>query len=309
MSDGPEWFGRCPRVKVVLELDALSKRYGDVAALDGLSLRASPGRILGFLGPNGAGKTTSMRSVFGLVQLDEGSVRWEGRAVDRSTVHRFGYLPEERGLYPKMPAAAQVAHFGRLHGLSAADAATSAARWLDRLGLADRHADVPTNLSHGNQQRLQLAVAMVHDPDLLVLDEPFSGLDPIGREQLRSVIVDCAHSGATVVFSSHQLDLVQDLVDDVVIIARGRDQISGTLGEVRDSVGRHDVTIRVADGAVPDFPELTVTDQLVDGVVGHVPVGVDPGALLARLDGVTVREFGFAPPSLSTVFTTSVADR
>lgn len=202
----------------MLHVEALSKRYGDIVALDAASFAVERGRMLGFLGPNGAGKTTSMRAILRLVDPDAGTVSWDGRPVDDPMRRRFGYMPEQRGLYPKMKIGDQVAWFGRLHGMTAPAAAAATAAWLERLALADRAGDPVETLSHGNQQRVQLATALVHDPDLLILDEPFSGLDPIGSKTMAGVLRERAAVGAAVLFSSHQLDVVEDLCDDVAII-------------------------------------------------------------------------------------------
>ena len=164
----------------MLEIHDLTKRYGDVVALDGASFSARPGRIVGFLGPNGAGKTTTMRCIFGLAVPDRGGTLWRGQPVARETRLRFGYMPEQRGLYPRMRVAEQLSYFAQHHGLSGRDGDAAALRWLERLGLGDRASSKLEDLSHGNQQRVQLGAALVHDPELLVLDEPFSGLDPIG---------------------------------------------------------------------------------------------------------------------------------
>ncbi len=217
----------------MLEISQLSKTFGQVTALDGVSMVVEPGRITGFLGPNGAGKTTAMRSIFGLVAPSSGTITWRGAPVGAAERLRFGYMPEERGLYPKMRVAEQLAYFGRLSGMgsSAADEATS--RWLAELGLADRSSAKLEELSHGNQQRVQLAAALVHDPDLAVLDEPFSGLDPLGVETMSAVLRRLASSGTAILFSSHQLDLVQDVCQDVVIIHNGRVVLSGEVDSLR----------------------------------------------------------------------------
>jgi ABC-2 type transport system ATP-binding protein len=292
----------------VLELTDLHKAYGTVRALDGLSLTAREGRILGFLGPNGAGKTTSMRSVFGLVELDAGSTTWRGAPVDGRSRLRFGYMPEQRGLYPRMPAERQLAFLGRLHGMAADDAEAAARTWLEQLGLAERGDEPVSALSHGNQQRVQLAASLVHEPDLLVLDEPFSGLDPLGVAAMSDVLTTRAAEGATVVFSSHQLDLVEDLVDDVVIVAHGQDRLAGTLDEVRRSTGTQSVTFRLAGGHVPST--LHLSGHEVDVRAGRdgrgrlqVPRDTPPGVAMAALAGHGVVErFSFGPPSLSEVF-------
>ena len=288
----------------MLELIDLRKRYGEVTALAGASLTARPGRLLGFLGPNGAGKTTAMRAIFGLVYLDAGTVRWDARPVTADDRLRFGYMPEQRGLYPRMPVLRQLVYLGRLHGLDTAAARSAAERWLDDLGLADRAGDRLGQLSHGNQQRIQLAAALLHDPHLLVLDEPFSGLDPIGVEAMSRILHDRAQTGATVVFSSHQLDLVEAVCDDVVIIADGRDRIAGTLDEVRSAAGYQQVEVRLAGGAAVVPPTGTELVDARDGAVRlRVPVGTDARALLDELapQGV-VERFAFEPPPLTEVY-------
>ncbi|HXQ85935.1 MAG TPA: ATP-binding cassette domain-containing protein, partial [Gaiella sp.] len=206
----------------MLSIDAIGKRFGEVTALDGCSFNVERGRMLGFLGPNGAGKTTTMRAIFGLVELDTGAVLWDGRPIGPVERLRFGYMPEERGLYPRMRVREQLAYLGRLHGLNARDADAAASEWLTRLGLADRADAKVVELSHGNQQRAQLAAALVHTPELLVLDEPFAGLDPVAVRTLAQVLRDEAARGVAVLFSSHQLDLVEEICEEVAIIDRGR---------------------------------------------------------------------------------------
>ena len=205
----------------MLEVDGLVRTYGDVRALDGMTFAVEPGAVTGFLGPNGAGKTTTMRAIFGLVALDAGEVRWDGRRIDHQARSRFGYLPEERGLYPTMKVLDQLEYLGRLRGLAADDARTEATRWLSDLGLADRAGDDLEDLSLGNQQRVELIGALIHRPDVLVLDEPFSGLDPVAVDALSKVLVAEARRGATVLFSSHQLDLVEDLCERAIVVDRG----------------------------------------------------------------------------------------
>jgi ABC-2 type transport system ATP-binding protein len=292
-----------------LELIGLTKRFGEIVALDGLSLEARPGRVLGFLGPNGAGKTTAMRCVFGLVIPDVGAVRWQGRPVGPQEWRRFGYMPEERGLYPQMRVREQLDYLARLSGLDARLAAVGVARWLERLGLAERAEEPVAALSHGNQQRVQLAAALVHDPELLVLDEPFAGLDPLGVEALAAVIGELAEGGTAVVFSSHQLDLVQDVCEDVVVIERGRTVLAGPLEALRAASRRRYVEVAFRDG-------VTWAPQVKGGRVLAVDPGrtrlevdasVDPERLveLARRGGELTR-FSFEPPALSDLFREAV---
>src|ERR1700722_18216261 len=216
-----------------LVLDGLRRTYGTVTALDGLSFGVPAGQVFGFLGPNGAGKTTTMRAVFGVTALDAGEIRWRGRLVDEAARRTFGYMPEERGLYPAMELADQVEYFARLHGMDGTAAARAASHWIDRLGLSGREKARIDAPSHGNQQRAQLAVALVHDPELLVLDEPFSGLDPGGIDDMSSILAERAAAGVTVLFSSHQLDLVEGLCEAVAIIYRGRLVVSGPVADLR----------------------------------------------------------------------------
>lgn len=217
----------------MLTCERLTKRYGEVVALDGATLTVAPGRMVGFLGPNGSGKTTAMRSIFNLVRLDGGRVLWNGHPVESADRRTFGYMPEVRGLYPKMQVREQVEYFATLHGADRARARRNADHWLEVLGLADRRNARVETLSHGNQQRVQLAVSLAFESDLLVLDEPFSGLDPLAVRMMGDVIRKEAARGAGVLFSSHQLDLVEELCEDVVIIDHGRVVLSGELEDVR----------------------------------------------------------------------------
>src|SRR3954453_17272818 len=217
----------------VLEIDGLYKAYGDNQVLEGVSFTVAPGQMFGFCGSNGAGKTTTMRIAMGLARADAGEVRWLGRPVDEAVRRRIGYMPEERGLYPKMKVGEQLTYFARLHGLDAAGAARAAGTWAERLGLGERRGDRVEKLSLGNQQRVQLAAALVSEPDVLILDEPFSGLDPVGVDSLAEALLEQCRRGVPVVFSSHQLDLVERLCDSVGILAPGRMVAAGTVEELR----------------------------------------------------------------------------
>jgi ABC-2 type transport system ATP-binding protein len=296
----------------MLELSGLHKRYRDVAALDGLDLNVAPGQMLGFLGPNGAGKTTAMRSVFGLVRPDSGSVTWGGARIDASVRRRFGYMPEERGLYPKMRVHDQLVYFGRLHGLSAAEAAMVVDRWLGLLGLEDRAGSKVDELSHGNQQRVQLAAALVHDPELLVLDEPFVGLDPIASLTMARLLRQQADDGVAVLFSSHQLDVVEDLCEDVVIINDGRVVLAGRVSKLRAASRRRYLDVVLAEGADPaalhGIDGASVTEIRGDRVRLLVAEGTDLPRLAGAIAGVvTVTQFAYQPPALSEVFREAVS--
>ena len=294
-----------------LELDRLTKRYGEVQALDGLTFTVPPGQVFGFLGPNGAGKTTAMRAIVGVAAMDSGTVRWGGEPIAMAARRRIGYMPEERGLYPSMQVLDMLEYLARLHGMTAAAARSAAAHWAGRLGLGDRGQDRIEALSLGNQQRVQLAAALVHDPGLLVLDEPFSGLDPVGVDAMSEVLAERAAAGVTMLFSSHQLDLVEHLCQSVAIIDHGRLVVEGGVAELSQS-GPLRVSVRVAgdpDGrwAQQLGPDAAI-DQVTDGtVVVRLARRDDAQAVLdqARAAG-PVEQFGFVRRRLSEVFRDAV---
>ncbi len=292
----------------MLEFRDLAKRYGETVALDGLSFQVSEGRLHGFVGPNGAGKTTAMRIALGVLVADRGEVLWRGDPLDRVARGRIGYMPEERGLYPKMRVADQLAYFAELHGMEAAAARESAQGWLERLGIADRADDNLEELSLGNQQRVQLITALVHRPDLLILDEPFSGLDPVGVDVLSDVLVaEAAERGLPVVFSSHQLDLVERLCDAVSIIKNGRIVASGQVEELRAERSRNRWRLEI-DGVGDDWdPRLSGVRAVSPGIF-ELEAGSDSQALLdaGRAAG-SVRRFEAERPSLAELFRDVVA--
>jgi ABC-2 type transport system ATP-binding protein len=217
----------------VLEIDRLIKSYGDIKALVDCSFDVHAGEIFGFVGSNGAGKTTAMRITLGVLAADSGEVRWDGKPLDLTTRRRVGYMPEERGLYPKMKIGDQLLYLAVLHGMDADKAARAVEVWTDRLGIGARRKDTVDKLSLGNQQRVQLAAALIHDPDILVLDEPFAGLDPVAVDVMSSVLRERADAGVPVIFSSHQLDLVERICDRVGIIRSGRMEAVGAVDDLR----------------------------------------------------------------------------
>ncbi len=295
----------------VLEVDGLTRRFGAVTALDDLSFRVPPAQVVGFLGPNGAGKTTTMRAIFGLVDLDAGVARWNGAPVGAQQRRRFGYMPEERGLYPGMLVGEQIEYLGRLHGLSQRDSASSTRTWLERLGVADRARSKLEALSHGNQQRVQLAAALVHGPELLVLDEPLAGLDPAGIDAIGEVLVEQARAGRGVLLSSHQLDQVEDLCDSVTIIDHGRLVVSGRVDELASS-GTQRLVVRVEgdrDGSwARELPGVTVSELDRGAVRLVLDEAVDSQAVLrAAMASGRVTEFSFARRRMSEVFREAMA--
>ncbi|MGC4759731.1 ABC transporter ATP-binding protein [Micromonospora trifolii] len=288
-----------------LRLDGVDRSFGDRQVLRNVSFEVSAGRMTGFVGANGAGKTTTMRIILGVLAPDAGEVSWGGAALTRQDRRRFGYMPEERGLYPKMTTREQVTYLGRLHGLEAAAARRSTDALLDRVGLGERGDDLLETLSLGNQQRAQIAAALVHDPEVLVLDEPFSGLDPLAVETVVAVLRERASAGAPVLFSSHQLDVVERLCDDLVIIGDGVIRAAGSRQQLRDSytVPRFELVVEHDAGWVRDHPGVTVVELDGARVVFDLPAGTDEQPVLrAALARGPVRAFRPVSPSLTEIF-------
>ncbi|MBK1785438.1 ABC transporter ATP-binding protein [Prauserella cavernicola] len=292
-----------------LEIDRVSKRFGKVTALDSVTFDVRPGELFGFVGSNGAGKTTTMRIVLGVLAADSGEVRFDGAAVTHETRTRIGYLPEERGLYPKMKVLDQLVYLAQLHGFSANEAHRGAESWIERLGLAERRGDEVQKLSLGNQQRVQLAAALVHEPDVLVLDEPFSGLDPIAVDVMSDVLREKAATGVPVVFSSHQLDLVERLCDRVGIIRSGQivacDSVSGLTAGAASRI-----TVLAPDapaGWAAHLPGVRVLSENGDGTLVELAPDIDDQTVLAAaLATGPVREFTRHHPSLTELFRSAV---
>ena len=291
----------------MLQVDGLTKRYGDLLALDDVSFSVERGEIVGFLGPNGAGKTTTMRAIMQLVTLDHGSVTWDGAPVDLATRRRFGYMPAERGMYPRMRVRDHLVYYARLSGRSSAVAETSADRWIERLGLTERAGDEVQTLSSGNQQRVQFALAMLDGPELLVLDEPFSGLDPIAVETLSQLLREEVARGTALLLSSHQLDLVADVCSAVVIVDRGRVVLRGDVAELRSTSTTRVVQVEFATATewAPTIGRAETTDGRRYRV--HVDLVADPEVSIAdaRTRGEVI-SFAYSPPDLSEIFLAAV---
>ncbi len=248
----------------MLSIDRLTRVFGDRTVLDEVSFDVAPGRVTGFVGGNGAGKTTTMRVIVGVLSPSGGQVLWHGEPVRTEQRRTFGYMPEERGLYPKMRVVEQLAYFGRLHGLARAAATERAHGLLERLGLDDRGDDVLETLSLGNQQRVQIAAALLHRPTALVLDEPFSGLDPIAVDAMIALLRDEVAHDVPVLFSSHQLDLVERVSDDLVILRDGQVVVSGAVATLLADQDRR-IRVRTTGHADPaalgDLPGVTVVES------------------------------------------------
>jgi len=294
----------------MLELSGVSRSFGDRKALDDVSFTVRRGRLTGFVGGNGAGKTTAMRIVLGVLSADAGTVRLDGRDLDGTTRRTFGYMPEERGLYPRMKVAEQLAYLARLRGFERAAADRRARDLLERLDVTERADDRLDTLSLGNQQRVQVAASVVHDPDVLVLDEPFSGLDPIAVDVVQGVLVEHAASGAPVLFSSHQLDVVERLCDDVVIIAGGRIVAAGEREELRDRYTEPRYELRAGSdlGWVRDVPGVRVLELAGVEAVFEADEATAQHVLSGALDRGAVHAFAPVRPRLAEIFREVIRD-
>jgi ABC-2 type transport system ATP-binding protein len=292
-----------------LEIDRVSKRYGEIVALDSVTFDVRAGELFGFVGSNGAGKTTTMRIALGVLAADSGEVRFDGEPITHRTRTHIGYMPEERGLYPKMKVLDQLVYLAELHGLTSDEAHQSAENWIGRLGLKERRTEEVQKLSLGNQQRVQLAAALVHDPSVLVLDEPFSGLDPIAVDVMTEVLREKAATGVPVVFSSHQLDLVERLCDRVGIIRSGRMVACGSVAELTADAGSLLVVTapNATAGWASNLPGVRVVSERDTTVVLELSPGSDDQAVLAAaLNTGAVTEFSRRRRSLTDLFRDAV---
>nr|WP_042179166.1 ATP-binding cassette domain-containing protein [Kibdelosporangium sp. MJ126-NF4]CEL13670.1 ABC transporter, ATP-binding protein [Kibdelosporangium sp. MJ126-NF4]CTQ99356.1 ABC transporter, ATP-binding protein [Kibdelosporangium sp. MJ126-NF4] len=289
----------------MLKVTSVSRSFGDHRVLDGISFDVHPGRMTGFLGANGSGKTTTMRIILGVLAPHGGTVTWQGEPITQPVRQGFGYMPEERGLYPKMKVAEQIMWLGQLHGLSSRKAKANTDRLLDELELTARAEDKLEELSLGNQQRAQVAAALVHDPAMLILDEPFSGLDPIAVDTVLQVLRDRAAGGVPVLFSSHQLALVERLCDDLVIISGGAITASGGREQLRARYGttRYELVVDTDAGWLRDHPGVRMVE--VDGPRAMFEVDnedTDQLVLRSALNRGAVRSFTPVVPSLEEIF-------
>ncbi len=291
-----------------LIIDSISKRFGEVQALDDVSLEIGPGQVFGFLGANGAGKTTAMRIVLDILRPDSGTVTWNGRANTELPRETWGYLPEERGLYAKMKVLDQLVFFAKLHGVKPKAAERETREWLERFRIpeyADRRAE---QLSKGNQQKIQFIAAILHDPQVLLMDEPFTGLDPVNVALLKEAFLEMRDRGKTLIFSTHQMETVEELCESIAILDRGRVVVGGNVRDVRRASGRQ--VVRLAVDGDPEIAWLAgidgvrVTRRGQDYTEAEVAQGYDPGLVLqaALTRGCKVLHFEITDPSLEEIF-------
>jgi len=297
---------------VTLALERVSKKFDEFVAVDELSLEVRAGRIFGLIGPNGAGKTTTIRMIVNILAPDTGRIELFGERMSERLQDRIGYLPEERGLYKKMRVGDQLRYFGELKGLTAREAETRLDRWLERLKLSEWKTHRTDELSKGMQQKIQFITTVMHDPDLLILDEVFSGLDPVNAELMKDVLLELKAERRTIIFSTHMMSQAEQLCDDICLISRSRKVLEGSLREVKSSFGRRAVALRVEGG------DAVLEDrQLVAGVKSYgdyvevvLAERADAQELLRRLveSGARVARFEEVEPSLHDIFLQQVGE-
>lgn len=290
---------------MTLKLENVEKRFGHFTAVDHLSLEIPEGSMFGMLGANGAGKTTTFRMILGLLEPSSGNVSWKGKNINYSTSSQIGYLPEERGLYPKLKVSEQLIYLARLRGMDKGAASSEIKQWLDRFNVPEYYDKKVGDLSKGNQQKIQFIAAVLHKPELLILDEPFSGLDPLNVELLKGAVHDLRKNGTTIVFSSHRMEHVEELCEQLCILQRGKAIVQGGLKEIKRSFGKKNVIVH-ADfdlSFLTNYPGVTKYKEVTEGI--HLQIANEENAKLILEDTVKqgfVRKFELAEPSLQDIF-------
>ncbi|HEX8181138.1 MAG TPA: ABC transporter ATP-binding protein [Pyrinomonadaceae bacterium] len=294
-----------------LVLDGVSKRFAEFVAVEDLSLQARRGRIFGLLGPNGAGKTTTLRMIVGITAPDTGRVAVFGQPMTPALRDRIGYLPEERGLYKKMKVGEQLRFFAELKGMDARAAERAIEHWLERMKLSDWKLKKTDELSKGMQQKVQFIAAVLHDPDLLILDEPFSGLDPVSVETLKTAVLDLQAAGKTIILSTHIMAQAEQLCADICVINRAHKVLGGSLREIKSSYGRNAIALRATggDGVLHDAALVASVKQHSDEAEVLLADGADAQELLRRLvaAGAHISKFELIEPSLNDIFIEKVS--
>ncbi|WP_318616718.1 ABC transporter ATP-binding protein [Sporosarcina sp. YIM B06819] len=290
---------------MTLLLENVTKRFGDFTAVNNLTLSVGDGTMYGFLGANGAGKTTTFRMILGLLNANEGRITWNNKPITYATSPEIGYLPEERGLYPKMKVEDQLIFLAQLRGMSKGDAKRELNNWLDRFEVPHYANKKIEELSKGNQQKIQVIASLLHKPQLLILDEPFSGLDPVNVEMLKAAILDFRNDGATIIFSSHRMDHVEELCEQLSIIDKGKQIVSGTLRDVKRSFSKQNVRIHSDNdlSQLESISGVTSVHNTIEGAVFQVEMeDIAHKLLTAALQTGPIRHFEIEEPSLQDIF-------
>ena len=289
-----------------LRVENVSKRYGDFTAVNNLSFDVRSGRVFGFLGPNGAGKTTTIRMIVGITAPDDGFIEMFGKRISSESQNHIGYLPEERGLYKKMKIVDQLRYFAALKNVSQSEADKRIDFWLNRMDLAKWKTKKTTDLSKGMSQKIQFISTVLHDPDLLILDEPFSGLDPVNVEFMIGAVAELKAQGKTIIFSTHLMETAERLCDDIILINKSRKVIGGTIREVKQSFGKNLIALRATGGAAV-LADKTLVAKIIehaDEMELEMATDADAQVLLKRLieAGAVISKFEQVEPSLNDIF-------
>lgn len=297
-----KWRGVC---EMVLKLEQVTKRFGNFTAVDNLSIEIPEKEMFGFLGANGAGKTTTFRMILGLLDSSGGKITWDGKKIDYSTSHLVGYLPEERGLYPKLKVRDQIVYLARLRGMQKTEALLELKSWLDRFKIPEYENKKVEELSKGNQQKIQFIAAVVHKPKLLILDEPFSGLDPINVEMLKEAVLTLKESGATIVFSSHRMEHVEEMCEHLCILHKGSPVVHGSLKEIKRSFGKKNLIVH-ADfplDSLKNYPGVVKSKQTMEGIHLQIEGEYIAEKILKEIVNLgLIRKFALEEPSLNDIF-------
>ncbi len=297
--------------EMVLKLEHVTKRFGQFTAVDDLSLTIPEKEMFGFLGANGAGKTTTFRMILGLLDSTGGKITWDNKPIDYSTSHLVGYLPEERGLYPKLKVREQIVYLARLRGMQKSEALVELKSWLKRFKISEYENKKVEELSKGNQQKIQFIAAVVHRPKLLILDEPFSGLDPVNVEMLKEAVLALKENGATIVFSSHRMEHVEEMCEHLCILHKGRPVVYGSLKEIKREFGRKNLVIH-ADfplDSLKSFPGVVKSKLTMEGI--HLQIEgeyIAEKILKEIVNEGFIRRFALEEPSLNDIFIEKVGN-
>lgn len=290
---------------MALTLQNVSKRFGSFTAVDNLSIEIPEKEMFGFLGANGAGKTTTFRMILGLLDSSEGKISWDGKPINYDTSHIVGYLPEERGLYPKMKVQDQLIYLGRLRGMQKQDILKQLEYWLERFKVPEYLNKKVEELSKGNQQKIQFIASVLHKPRLLILDEPFSGLDPVNVELLKEAVLDLKNQGTSIVFSSHRMEHVEELCEHLCIMHRGKPIVHGSLKDIKRSFGKKNVIVHADFNLSPleNVPGVVKFKQTSEGVHLQIENEAVSGRIFEEISGKGfVRKFSLEEPSLNDIF-------
>jgi ABC-2 type transport system ATP-binding protein len=297
---------------ITVSVDSVSKRFGEFTAVSDLSLDVRAGRVFGLLGPNGAGKTTTIRMIVNITAPDAGTINVFGRKIDSEAQNRIGYLPEERGLYRRMRIADQLRFFAEIKNVRGKEVDAKIDEWLARVKLSDWKNKRSMELSKGMQQKIQFIMSVIHDPDLLILDEPFSGLDPINVELLKQVVLDLKRAGKTIIFSTHQMEIAEKICDDICLLDKSKKLFEGSLRELKSSFGRNSVAVRCegGDGVLDDPGLVSKLVRHADEAQALLAAGANAQTLLKRLidSGAVIGKFEMVEPSLNDIFITKVTE-